>query len=284
MTHSAAPTAAKPRSNLEDPHVSERVVNYFTEPEAAARYAAHRPSGHLRVLQLVAEFLQSELPVDRALDVGCGTGHSTVALLPYAKSVTGIDVSSPMLAQAQPHARIDYRKGYAEALPFRREHFDLVSVSAAYHWFDHERFLLEAARVLRGGGWLVLYKAGSQGRASDQPAFEKWRREVLRARYPKVARNNEALSAEDAARFGFREIKCERALYRVTHSLDQYIDNLLTHSSVIRVVDHGREPLAEARQWLRDEVAPFFPGGQAQLIHEARIHVLQRMPGEPASG
>ena len=279
MTHSATTIAEAPWSKLEEPRERERVVNFFTEPEAAARYSAHRPSGHLRVLQLVAEFLKEELPVDRALDVGCGTGHSTVALLPYAKSVMGIDVSSAMLAQAQPHDRIGYRKGYAEALPFRTKHFDLVTVSAAYHWFDHERFLFEAARVLRGGGWLVLYKAGSHGRMPDQPAFEKWRREVLRARYPKVARNNEVLSAEEAAQFGFREMKCERALYPVTHTLDQHIDNLLTHSSVIRVVDHGLESLAEARRWFRDELAPFFPGGQAQLLHEARIHVLQRNAG-----
>lgn len=255
------------------------VLNYFAAPAAAIRYAASRPRGHSRVLELVAEWLRAELPVARALDVGCGTGHSTVALLPYARHITGIDSSSEMLAQAPPHPGIEYRKGYAEALPFRGEHFDLVAVSSAYHWFDHERFLGEAARVLRPRGWLVLYKAGSMGRAVGQPAFDRWRHDTLRARYPKVARNTETLTAAAAEQIGFDELGCETTAFEQRHTLEAYVENLLTHSSVIRVVDGGREPIAAARAWLRAELAPFFSGGQAAFTHEVRIHVLRRKPG-----
>lgn len=228
------------------------------------------------MLDLVAEWLKAELPVERALDVGCGTGHSTVALIPYAKRIVGVDSSSEMLAQAAPHPLIDYRKGHAEALPFRRENFDLVTVSSAYHWFDHERFLHEAARVLRPGGWLVLYKAGSMGRIDGQPLFERWRYETLRARYPKVARNNEVLTAAAAEPIGFSEVACETTEFQEVHALDAYVENLLTHSSLIRVVDAGDEPIEVARGWLRRELAGFFPGGQAEITHEARIHVLRR--------
>jgi len=272
---SAPPASDAP---LSPASVSEPVVNHFDSPAAARRYATSRPSGHARVLELLRNTLLPHLPVERALDVGCGTGHSTQALLPYAKSIVGVDSSSEMLAQVSRHARIQYCKGYAESLPCRPEDFDLVSVSSAYHWFDHELFLGEAARVLRSGGWLVLYKAGSTGRPSHRPEFERWRRDVLNERYPKVARNNEPLTAERAMQFGFRELFCETLTHTQLHTLDDYIQNLLTHSSLIRMVDGGHEPIAVARAWLRTELLQFFPSGETEFTHEARIHVLQREP------
>lgn len=252
------------------------VRNYFTAPAAAARYAAGRPSRHSRVLEIVAESLREFLPFAQALDVGCGTGHSTAALLPYATRVVGLDSSSAMLAQVQPNPRIEYRKGYAEALPFPGGHFDLATVSTAYHWFEHDRFLREAARVLRPDGWLVLYKAGSIGRPEQHPDFEFWLRQVLRVHYPKVARNGEALTAAKAAEFGLTEAWCETTAHRQTHTLESYVDNLMTHSSVIRVVDGGQESAARARAWLRHELERFFPSGETEFTHEVRIHALRR--------
>ena len=255
---------------------SAPVVNYFNTPTAALRYATHRPRGQARVLELMQNTVGAELPVARALDIGCGTGHSTIALLPYAQKIFGIDPSSVMLAQAPRDARIEYRKGYAEALPVRDRDFDLVTVSSAYHWFDHERFLREAARVLRPRGWLVLYKFGSTGCATGQPDFERWRGEVLNARYPKVSRNSEPLSPERAAQFGFAEIAGEATNRQQRHTLEDYVENLLTHSSVLRVVEGGQEPVSVARAWLRDELAPFFAAGDAAFTHDVRLHVLRR--------
>lgn len=44
----------------------------------------------------------------------------------------------------------------AEELPFASGEVDLVTAMAAAHWFDHQKFLLEADRVLRPGGCLAL--------------------------------------------------------------------------------------------------------------------------------
>lgn len=253
-----------------------RVVNYFESRAAAERYAASRPSGHSHVLELMRATLADELPVSKALDVGCGTGQSTVALLPYAWEVVGIDSSAEMLAQAVRQPRIRYHKAYAEALPFAAGTFDLVSAGSAYHWFDQERFLAEAARVLQPGKWLVLYKAGSTGRMANQPEFDLWRREVLDVRYPKVARNSEALNPARAARFGFRELARETTTREARYSLDQYVENLLTHSSLLRVIEGGLEPAALARAWLRAELAPFFQQGGPVFTHDSSLHILQR--------
>lgn len=252
------------------------VVNYFDSHEAAARYAGSRPQSHGRVLEMLRRILGANLPVGRALDVGCGTGHSTVALLPMAGTVVGLDASPFMLAQACRMPGVEYRCGYAEALPFGRGEFDLLTVCSAYHWFDQDRFLREAGRVLRTDGWLVLYKVGSTGKIAHRPDFETWRREVFRARYPKTARNDEQPSEDKATEAGFQEVARERRSHAVRHTLDAYVDNLLTHGSLIRAIDSQREPVGAAREWLRGELSPVFEAGTAEFVHEDWLHVLRR--------
>lgn len=256
-----------------------RLVNYFDSPEVAARYAAARPRGHERILTLLRLYLERELPVARALDVGCGTGASTVALLPFARHVTGLDPSSFMLAQAPARPGVVYRKGFAESLPFGANEFDLLTVASAYHWFDHDRFLREAARVLRPGAWLVLYKVGSSGAVSSDPEFRTWWRECFRVRYPRVARNGEALTAERAVSFGLLERAHEVQTRWAEVSLRAHVENLLAHSSVIRATDHRGESVESAREWLTRELTPFFPGGVAQIEFEDWLHLLQRKEG-----
>lgn len=259
-----------------------RPANYFEHPAAALRYAVNRPAAHPQLLPLLLEAVREHLPVARALDVGCGTGNSTVALLPHARHIVGVDASSAMLAQAPLHPQIEYRKAHAEALPFRGGSFDLVTVCSAYHWFDHDRFLAEAARVLVPQGWLALYKIGSMGQVPELETFAAWKREVFRRRFPKVARNDETMDAAKAVGFGFELCAGESLRFAAAYDLDRYVANLLTHSSVIRVVDGGDVSIAAARAWLEDELAPFFAGGELTFEHTASMHVLRRTSAPPA--
>lgn len=259
-----------------EPRPDVRIINHFNSQDAAARYAGNRPQSHRRVLALVERILGAARPVERALDVGCGTGHSTVALLPLARAVVGLDASRFMLAQAAGHPAIEYRCGYAEALPFARSSFDLLTVCSAYHWFDQEKFLQEAARVLRGGGWLVLYKVGSTGTIANNAQFDTWKREVFRTRYPKAQRNDAVLTEERAVEFGFHDIAREGLTHCVRHTLNEYVDNLLTHSSLIGAMDRQHESVAETRIWLHRELRPFFDHDSAEFLHEDWIHILGR--------
>lgn len=253
-----------------------RAPNYFDSPGAAARYAAHRPAGQGSLLALLPRHLTGELPVNRALDVGCGTGNSTVALRPFAREVIGLDPSSFMLAQARRMDGVSYRKGHAEALPFGSGEFDLITVATAYHWFDQDAFLAESCRVLRPGGWLLLYKTGSTGSLPDNARFVLWWQNEFRLRYPKVARNEDPLDADRAAQFGFTEIVHQTGERRVEIELDEHVGNLLTHSSVIRGLARRGETVPEARAWLRSGLAPFFPGGSALVTFRDWLHLWRR--------
>ncbi len=267
----------KPTSATVESPAAAKPVNYFAHPAAALRYAVARPAAHPEVLPLLLAALRGHLPVARALDVGCGTGNSTVALAPYARHIVGVDASSAMIAQAPLHPQVEYRKAHAEALPFRGGSFELVTVCSAYHWFDHERFLAEAARVLVPDGWLALYRIGSMGALPDREDFACWKRETFRRRFPKVARSDEPMDEVKAAAFGFELVAGESVRFTADYDLHRYVANLLTHSSVIRVVDGGEIPVAAARAWLEAELAPWFAGGELTFEHHASAHVLRRV-------
>ncbi|WP_320672040.1 class I SAM-dependent methyltransferase [Patulibacter defluvii] len=89
----------------------------------------------LRPLQdlLVEPFQPTEAPL-RVLDVGCGTGGTTVALaraLGPTATITGVDVSSLMVEAARAraasdHLPISFTEGDAASHPFPPASFDLI--------------------------------------------------------------------------------------------------------------------------------------------------------------
>jgi SAM-dependent methyltransferase len=100
---------------------------------------------------------------ERVLDLGCGAGHTALALAPRAASVTAVDLTAEMLAVAAGLARqrnlanVTFELADVAALPFPAASFDVVvSRYAAHHFAAPERALAEAARVLRPGGAFLL--------------------------------------------------------------------------------------------------------------------------------
>jgi SAM-dependent methyltransferase len=95
------------------------------------------------------------------LDVGCGTGNQLVAnraIVPDARLV-GLDRSFGMLRRAQPKAAdITWVQADGAMLPFQAQSFDFVSCQHALHHVRGKTGMLQSVfRVLRPGGWLVIY-------------------------------------------------------------------------------------------------------------------------------
>jgi len=93
-------------------------------------------------------------PVERALDVGGGTGRGAQSL-PVSDPVV-VDASSSMLRQA--HRRgLQCVQGDARRLPVADASVDaVVVVDALHHFRDVDGTIDEAARVLRPGGVFVV--------------------------------------------------------------------------------------------------------------------------------
>lgn len=93
------------------------------------------------------------------LDIACGTGYgSNILRLGGAKQVLGIDLSSEALAYAATQwGAAGLLCGDAHALPLKSASLDVVvSFETIEHLAEPKRFLLEAARVLKPDGDLIL--------------------------------------------------------------------------------------------------------------------------------
>lgn len=99
-------------------------------------------------------------PEARVLDICCGTGDMTAALLalrpPAAEPVTGLDFSAPMLSRARrkyAHANARWIEGDAMHLPFADASLDLVTAAFGFrNLSNYAEGLREIHRVLRPGG------------------------------------------------------------------------------------------------------------------------------------
>ncbi|MBF6612804.1 MAG: methyltransferase domain-containing protein [Chloroflexi bacterium] len=101
----------------------------------------------------------------RLLEVGMGTGSLQVALLRAGYEAWGVDLSAQMLRQARLKSRrlgITMRvcRARAEALPFPSSYFDAVVSTFPSDYITRRETLEELARVLAGGGRLVIVPGG----------------------------------------------------------------------------------------------------------------------------
>lgn len=255
---------------------SSPVTNVFTSANAAERYVAGRPSLHRRILAAARPHLAPSPPFHHALDVACGTGHSTVALLDLSARVTGVDQSEAMMQVAPRPSGVAYTVARAEELPFADASFDLVTIASAFHWVDQPRFLHESARVLVHGGQLIIYNSGSTGDL-DHPGWRPWFDQVFYERFPKVARHAGRAEVAAAQVHGLTLMVDERFPHEQEHTLDGYVELLLTRSNLIQAIDSGGVAEDEARVWIRAGLAPFIPPGETRTLrHCGGYQVFRR--------
>jgi SAM-dependent methyltransferase len=102
---------------------------------------------------------------DRVLDIGCGTGSTSLAAARRAPAgaVLGVDLSAAMLAVARRNAEqqglvnVEFLQGDAQIHPFARAAFDVaISRTAAMFFADRVAALSNIGRGLVPGGRLVL--------------------------------------------------------------------------------------------------------------------------------
>jgi predicted TPR repeat methyltransferase len=116
-----------------------------------------------RAPALVAEALAKVCPVPRqslvGLDAGCGTGLCGPLLRPYVCSLTGVDLSSGMLARAQARGSHDalIKAELSAYLNDHPEEYDLiVSADTLVYFGALDAVFAAARRALRPDGWLIF--------------------------------------------------------------------------------------------------------------------------------
>jgi SAM-dependent methyltransferase len=137
----------------------------FAEMERRSWSDATRASGYVQLFASAPDqAIQSLLDAAgasrdlKALDLCCGQGNASEALLNRGCHVVGVDFSPTMLAFARQKARTaTFIEADAQDLPFSDGEFDLViSNLGVCHVPDQPRALAEARRVLRPGGRFAM--------------------------------------------------------------------------------------------------------------------------------
>jgi SAM-dependent methyltransferase len=106
--------------------------------------------------------LPNDLAGKDAIELGCGTAYVSAWLARRGARVVGIDNSEAQLVTArrlQQEYSLDFPllHGNAEAVPYPDASFDFaISEYGACLWADPQRWVPEAARLLRPGGQLVF--------------------------------------------------------------------------------------------------------------------------------
>ncbi len=155
-------------------------------------------------------------PQARLLDMGCGAGHASFIAAGRVKEVVAYDLSGQMLevvsdaARSRGMANLTTRQGYAEALPFADESFDVViSRYSAHHWHDVGKALREVRRVLKPGGVVIFMDVMSPG----HPVLDIWLQTVEALRDTSHVRNyssGEWLSLFNEAGLISQNLLCDR--------------------------------------------------------------------------
>lgn len=252
-------------------------MNFFSYKRVAERYAKHRPYFHPLVIAKIKAYLQLPQAVDFAVDVGCGSGQSTVALKAISNRVLGMDISVDMLHVAEKRPGILYVQATAERLAVQSNSCELLTTFLAYHWFDREPFFAEARRLLKEGGWLIISNNGFAGQMKEQPAFEQWALDVYENRYPAPARNEAPLSRALAQQLGFDFAHSEEYQNEVLFTADELAAYLSTQSNVIAATEQGSETVANVHDWIVTQTGPYFPAERATFLFRGFIWYLQKI-------
>jgi len=183
---------------------------------------------------------------ERALDLGCGVGHTLRRIAPLVAFAVGADATLEMLQAGRasvvsaPNAA--FAQSDATALPFADASFDLVTCRlAAHHFTDAAGAFREVARVLRPGGRLVLV----DNYAPDDPSLDAFINELETLRDASHVRNRTIT--------GWRALLVDAGLRASVES--ELMTTKLTTEAWLERSQTPADRAAEVRRRLRDAPA-----------------------------
>ena len=197
------------------------MIEYWNGPvgERWAKLQEQIDASLARISRAIIAFADPR-PRERVLDIGCGAGTTTYALAKAVGnegSVTGVDISEPMLAVARARGRgVNFRKADAAVHLFHPTH-DLVFSRFGVMFFDdpirafanirkavkpHGRIAFVCWRDLRENIWASAPIAAARDLVPEQPPADPY------APGPYAFADGERL-ANILAKAGYRNIRLE---------------------------------------------------------------------------
>lgn len=218
--------------------LQSKIRNDFSKVVDA--YSKYRRDYINKTYDLIYKFCPNRK--SNVLDVGCGTGLVTNHLANFYDNVTGTDKSQEMLNVAKKTCpgNVSYIMANAEDLPFKDNSFDLVTVAAAYHWFDYDRAGKEIHRVLKPDGRLCVFWKYAPGNFSGYlPEFAIKNLHKFISDIPHA--NKESLSTGIFLRVGFSRVNIKKFDFDDVYSRQEILGYIQSHSTLNLLDDRQKE-------------------------------------------
>lgn len=107
----------------------------------------------------------------KILDIGCGTGKSTLQFTEKGFDILALDISGEMIKIAREnlslYPQVKYQVSSFEEFNYPEESFDLIISGTAFHWLDQEVAYRKAAQLLKKNGWLATFYSSTAYEKSD---------------------------------------------------------------------------------------------------------------------
>ena len=118
----------------------------------ARHYEAYRPPLHQMIL---SKCLKEN--ADAGLDIGCGVGHSCIALAGYCDRVVGLEPSVDMLQKSKPHPKVTYKHFNGVNIDLEDDSFDIITFAGSLFYAKSQELLDEVVRLSRHNTEVIVY-------------------------------------------------------------------------------------------------------------------------------
>jgi len=125
----------------------------------AGLYNNARPACPEYVVDILMRYLGKR--PQAVIDMGCGTGLSTLVWQGHAEKIIGVEPSEDMLARAVEAAKdapeIEFVQAFSDKTGLPDGCADIITCSQSFHWMEPESTLREIARLLKPGGVFAAF-------------------------------------------------------------------------------------------------------------------------------
>jgi ubiquinone/menaquinone biosynthesis C-methylase UbiE len=136
-------------------------------------YDSARPKCPEKVKEIILKYLGHN--PSTVVDLGCGTGLSTIIWSDVSKKVIGIESSTDMILIAREKSavfdNVIFSSAFSDNTGLEDSCADIVTCSQSFHWMNPETTLNEVSRVLKKGGIFAVYDC-------DWPPVCNWEAEL----------------------------------------------------------------------------------------------------------
>jgi SAM-dependent methyltransferase len=141
-----------------DPLLNARRTGY-TRSGFGARYHAHRPKPPAALVDLLLQLAGTRRP-RLVVDLGSGTGISTMVWAPHAEHVIGVEPLDEMRKIAEAgngSPNVSFEAGVAQRTGIADSAADIVTCAQSLHHTEPADTMAEIGRILRPGGVFAAY-------------------------------------------------------------------------------------------------------------------------------